>query len=71
VRGVFAAGVDAFVDRGDGDVEERERTRGWESRLFILMVGETFEIVNFEFDGSKCSGLVRLGSVVKMFELMI
>jgi hypothetical protein len=38
VRGVFAAGVDAFVDLGDGDAEERERTRGWESRLFIVDV---------------------------------
>jgi hypothetical protein len=70
VRGVFAAGVDAFVDRGDGDAE-RERTRGWESRLFILMVGEIFDVVNFEFDGSNCSGPVQLGSVVKMFGLMM
>jgi hypothetical protein len=57
---VLAAGVDAFVDRGDGDAEERERTRGWESRLFILMVGETFEIVDLKIDGSKCSGLFDL-----------
>lgn len=41
----MAKGVEVVVEEGDvrGDVAERERTRGWESVVFILVEMNWFD----------------------------